>query len=108
MRSSITKGRVLKMTVRRSSGRERVTGRYGTRLRLGNYFADIIPDREVPPRIYHWMVQGTGSAKVVHLGQEATFAAALECGHRRLEELVRAHREKHRAIYAFAAARALK
>jgi hypothetical protein len=42
------------------------------------------------------------------LGQEITFAAALECGHHRLEELAAARREKHRAIYEFTTTRALK
>jgi hypothetical protein len=45
---------------------------------------------------------------VLYLGQERSFAAALECGHRHLEELAAARREKHRAIYEFTTTRALK
>ena len=79
-------------------------GRYGTRLQLGGYIADIVSD----PPIHHCIVQRVGSPQVLYLGQEDSFAAALECGHRHLEELAAAHREKHRAIYEFATARSLK
>jgi len=53
-------------------------------------------------------VQRIGSPQVLYLGQENSFAAALECGHRHLEELAAAHREKHRAIYEFTTTRSLK
>jgi hypothetical protein len=53
-------------------------------------------------------VQRVGSPQVLYLGQEISFAAALECGHRHLEELAAARREKHRAIYEFTITRALK
>lgn len=83
-------------------------GRYGTRLRLGGYIADIVSDQDQCPPIHHCIVQRVGSPQVLYLGQEISFAAALECGHRHLEELAAARREKHRAIYEFATARALK
>lgn len=83
-------------------------GRYGTRLQLGGYIADIVSDQDQNPPIHHYIVQRVGSPQVLYLGQENSFAAALECGHRHLEELAAAHREKHRAIYAFATTRALK
>jgi hypothetical protein len=82
-------------------------GRYETRLQLGGYFADIVTDPEQHPPIHHCIVQRVGSAQVLYLGQESSLAAALECGHRHLEELAAARREKHCAIYEFAT-RALK
>lgn len=83
-------------------------GRYGTRLQLGGYIADIVSDSDQQPPIHHCIVQKVGAAQVLYLGQENSFAAALECGHRHLEELAAARREKHRAIYEFATMRALK
>ena len=83
-------------------------GRYGTRLQLGGYLADIVPDHDENEPIYHCIVQRIGSLQVLYLGQEKTFADALETGHRHLEELAGAHREKHRAIYEFTTTRALK
>lgn len=82
--------------------------KYGTRLQLGGYIADILPDPEQQPPLHHCIVQRIGSAQVLYLGQEKSFAAALECGHRHLEELAAAHRDKHGAIYEFATIRALK
>src|SRR5215831_3393372 len=76
-------------------------GRYGTRLRLRGYIADIVSDPDHSPPIHHCIVQRVGSAQVLYLGQEISFAAALECGHRHLEKLAAARREKHRAIYEF-------
>jgi hypothetical protein len=83
-------------------------GRYGTRLRLGGYIADIVSDPDHCPPIHHCIVQRVGSPQVLYLGQEISFAAALECGHRHLEELAAARREKHRAIYEFTTTYALK
>lgn len=83
-------------------------GRYGTRLRLGDYIADIVSDPDQHPPIHHCIVQRVGSPQVLYLGQEISFAAALECGHRHLEELAAARREKHRAIYEFTTMYALK
>ena len=83
-------------------------GRYGTRLQLGGYIADIVSDHDQEPPIHHCIVQRVGSPQVLYLGQEGSFAAALESGHRHLEELAAAHREKHRAIYEFTTTRALK
>jgi hypothetical protein len=40
---------------------------------------------------------------VLYLGQEDTFAAALESGYRHLEELAAAHPKKTAAIYEFKA-----
>jgi len=82
--------------------------RYGTRLRLGGYIADIVSEPDQCPPIHHCIVQRVGSPQVLYLGQEISFAAALECGHRHLEELAAARREKHRAIYEFTTTRALK
>jgi len=82
-------------------------GRYGTRLRLGGYIADIVSDPDQQPHIHHCIVQPVGSTQVLYLGQESSLAAAMECGHRHLEELAAARRKKHCAIYEFTT-RALK
>lgn len=86
---------------------ERTPGRYSTRLQLGGYVADIVPDPE-SPCIYHCIVQRIGSPKVLYLRQEPTFAAALECGHRHLQQLARNFREKAGAIYEFATVESVK
>ena len=83
-------------------------GRYGTRLQLGGYIADIVCDPDQQPPIHHCIVQRIGSPRVLYLAQEDSFAAALECGHRHLEELAAVHRSKQPAIYEFATTRALK
>lgn len=84
-----------------------VHGRYGTRLCLGGYVADIVPDKD-RPSIHHCIVQRLGSPNVLYLGQEATFAAALESGHRHLEELAKLRLESARAIYELATAETSK
>jgi len=75
--------------------------RYGTRVQLGNYIADIVADNEENPSIHHCIVQRVGSPNVLYLGQESTFAAALESAYRRLEELVGLPPKKTAAIYEF-------
>jgi hypothetical protein len=70
---------------------------------VGDYIADIVPDDEENPSIHHCIVQRVGSPNVLYLGQESTFAAALESGYRRLEELVGARPKKTAAIYEFKA-----
>jgi hypothetical protein len=81
--------------------------RYGTRLRLGGYIADIVSDADQHPPIHHYIVQRVGFPQVLYLGQESSLGAAMECGHRHLEELAAARRKKHCAIYEFTT-RALK
>ena len=76
--------------------------RFGTRIQLGNYIADIVPDdEEENSSIHHCIVQRVGSTNVLYLGQESTFAAALQSGYRRLEELVGLPPKKNAAIYDF-------
>ena len=77
--------------------------RYGTRIQLGDYIADIVPDDEESFSIHHCIVQRLGSPKVLYLGQEDTFAAALESGYRHLEELAEPQPKKTAAIYEFKA-----
>jgi hypothetical protein len=77
--------------------------RFGTRVQLGGYIADIVPDDVENHSIHHCIVQKVGSPKVLYLGQEDTFAAALESGYRHLEELARARPRKTAAIYEFKA-----
>jgi hypothetical protein len=79
--------------------------RFGTRIQLGNYIADIVPDdEEENSSIYHCIVQRVGSPKVLYLGQENSFAAALESGYRHLEQLTKPRAKKAAAIYQFKAA----
>ena len=85
-----------------------VHSRYGTRLRLGSYIADIVPDRDKKPFIHHCIVQQVGSPEVLYLGQEGTFDAALESGRHLLERLVAPHRPNAGAIYEFATVETLK
>ena len=75
--------------------------RYGTRVQLGSYIADIVPDDVENPSIHHCIVQRVGSPNVLYLGQESSFAAALESGYRHLEELAGPHPNNTTAIYEF-------
>lgn len=93
---------------KRSDARARHISKYGTRLRLGSYIADIVSDGDQKPFIHHCIVQQIGSPQVLYLGQEDTFDAALESGQRLLQRLVAPHRPKADAIYEFATVEALK
>ena len=75
--------------------------RYGTRVQLGSYTADIVPDDEEHPSVHHCIVQRVGSPRVLYLGQEDNFAAALESGYCHLKELVGPRLKKTTAIYEF-------
>ena len=77
--------------------------RHGTRIQLGGYIADIVPDDEEHPSIHHCIVQRVGSPNVLYLGQEGSFAAALACGYRYVEELAGPRPNKAAAIYEFKA-----
>ena len=46
------------------------------RIRLGNYYADIVIDRRSDPMIYHWLIQKTGSADILMWRQEYSLEAA--------------------------------
>ena len=74
---------------------------FGTRVQLGGYVADIVPDDVENPAIHHCIVQRIGSAKVLYLGQESSFAAALASGYRHVEELAGSRPNKTAAIYEF-------
>lgn len=82
---------------------ESISQRVGTRVQLGGYIADIVPDDEENPSVHHCIVQRVGSPKVLYLGQENTFAAALEAGYHHLEKLARPQPKKTAAIYEFKA-----
>lgn len=77
--------------------------RYGTRIQMDGYIADIVPDDEEHPAIHHCIVQKVGSPKVLYLGQEDTFADALASGYRHLQELAASPAKKSAAIYEFKA-----
>jgi hypothetical protein len=79
--------------------------KYGTRLRMGSYFADIVPDPQGNRPIQHWIVQRTGSPQILFMGQEADLETALERTHQCLEEISRKRGGQHGgAIYEFATA----
>jgi hypothetical protein len=67
------------------------TGRDGrsqtTRLTLGHHFADIVPDYDGIEPVFHWVIQRVGSPEILRLGQEASFAHALDRAHECLEGL---------------------
>lgn len=81
--------------------RESACQRNGTRVQIGGYTADIVPDDDENPSIYHCIVQKVGSPNVLYLGQEGSFTAALESGYRHLGELARPRPKKTAAIYEF-------
>jgi hypothetical protein len=91
----------LTITPRERPAQQSACERYGTRVQVGHYIADIVPDDEENPSVHHCIVQRLGSPTVLYLGQEDTFAAALESGYRRLEELAGARPRKPAAIYQF-------
>jgi hypothetical protein len=47
-----------------------------TRLEYGDHFADILVDTRGDTAIYHWIVQRTGSAEVIHWSQDSSFERA--------------------------------
>ena len=77
--------------------------RYGTRVQLGSYIADIVPDDEENPSIHHCIVQRVGSPNMLYLGQEGTFRGSSGIWHRQVEELVGPRPKKPAAIYEFKA-----
>lgn len=70
---------------------------------MGNYIADIVADNEENPSVHHCIVQRVGSPNIIYLGQESTFAAALESANRRFEELVGPRPKKTAVIYELSA-----
>ena len=60
-------------------------GNLSTRLILGRYYAEIVADQS--DSLFHWVVQRVGSREVLQLGQETTFASALDHAHYCLEVL---------------------
>src|ERR1041385_6655113 len=74
---------------KRSDAPARRISKYGTRLRLGSYIADIVSDGDKKPFIHHCIVQQIGSPQVLYLGQEDTFDAARESGHRLCNDWLR-------------------
>ena len=91
------------MVPRGGAAQQSACERYGTRVQLGNYIADLVADNDKNPSNHHCIVQRVGSPNVLYLGQESTFAAALESVYRRLEELAGLPPKKKAAIYEFKA-----
>ena len=48
----------------------------GVRIRLAEYYADVVCDRRSSPEIWHWVVQREGSAEILKWGQERQRANA--------------------------------
>jgi hypothetical protein len=42
----------------------------GVRIRLSDYYADIVCNRRSTPEIWHWIVQREGSTEILKWGQE--------------------------------------
>jgi hypothetical protein len=93
----------LKLAPNANQDYESTCQRYGTRVQLGSYVADIVPDDDENPLVHHCIVQRVGSPNILYLGQEGTFTAALESGYRHLEELAGPRPKKTTAIYEFKA-----
>jgi len=74
-----------------------------TRLALGSYFADIVPGKLGGEQVFHWVIQQVGSAEILRLGQELSFAHALDRAHECLENLVfrRENQGKRTVFYEF-------
>jgi hypothetical protein len=64
----------------------------GVRVRLADYYADIVCNRKSDPEIWHWVVQREGSADILKWGQERHRAAAEMAAKSYLESLVNAHK----------------
>ncbi|HEV3036898.1 MAG TPA: hypothetical protein VHA33_03840 [Candidatus Angelobacter sp.] len=65
-----------------------------TRLTLGDYIADVLLDTRHDAKIFHWIVQKTGSASIIHWGQEHTFEDAKAAAQTYLEILNRSGKQK--------------
>ncbi len=73
-----------------------------TRLSLGEYFVDIVPNMEGAVPVYHWVLQRVGSKEVVCLGQEPTLSLAIEQARDNLETLARCSTSRtHGDFYKF-------
>ena len=48
----------------------------GIRIRLADYYADIVCNRRSNPEIWHWVVQREGSTEILKWGQERQRANA--------------------------------
>ena len=60
--------------------------RSNTRITVGDYFADIVINREHLDPIYYWIAQQVGSADIIGWGQEDTFEAAEQSARQFLRE----------------------
>lgn len=69
------------------------------RLMLGGNFAEIVPDQD--RSVFHWVVQLEGSAEVLQMGQELSFARALDRAHYALEILAGLDLKKAQTWYEF-------
>ncbi len=59
--------------------------RPNTRLELGEYYADIIPDPRSKMPLFHWIVQRTGNDEVLEWGNDRTHDGACNAAQRTLE-----------------------
>ena len=64
----------------------------GVRIRLADYYADIVCNRKSDPEIWHWVVQREGSTDILKWGQERHRAAAELAARSYLQNTADAHR----------------
>jgi len=65
-----------------------VGGESNIRLKLKDFFADILCDRRSRPEIWHWIVQRKGSPEILNWGHESSKDRAEEEARAYLESLV--------------------
>lgn len=75
---------------------------FRTRLRLGQYVAEIVCETKGAQSIYHVLVQRAGSPAILGLSQELTFCEALDDAHVCLERMNQMDGNRHRLpLYSF-------
>ena len=64
----------------------------GLRIRLADYYADIVCNRKGDPEIWHWVVQRDGSPDILKWGQERDRGASELAAKTYLQSLVDAYK----------------
>ena len=62
------------------------------RIRLADYYADIVCNRKSDPEIWHWVVQREGSADILKWGQERDREASELAAKTYLQSLIDAYK----------------
>ncbi|MCU1284940.1 MAG: hypothetical protein JWO13_1290 [Acidobacteriales bacterium] len=58
-----------------------------TRIERHGYIADILVSKNGDGDLFHYIIQRSGSAEVLHWGQELSFQRAMECVEEHLNDL---------------------